>query len=289
MPVPYLPLEIVEEIIDMLVGDTKSLLFCSLVSPSWVHRSRRHLFADVKLHSLSDLQSWFTTSLRASSNHVRALDLAQNDEFKWIVPGSLAGVFNDFTSFHNVRSLALTGLDLTQFDEYSLTRTFGHFSEHLTSLSVKGMTVHPDALLFFVCMFHKLDDLKLNYLTMGTTTIPYRTPDVTPRFGGKLELANIKSNGTSMITSFVDPPIPMAFEDVSVVDCRFETPKVLKDLFVACQATMKRIRVSKIFLGKFCLYGPLHLRPISAESYAFDPSQTTFLKSHLSTYPRARA
>jgi hypothetical protein len=212
-------LEIVEEIIDVLVGDTQGLS-CSLVSTSWVHRSHRHLFADVKLHSLSDLTSWFNTGLGPSSNHVRTLDLAQNDEFKWIIPDSLAGAFNDFTSFRNVRSLALTGLDLTFFDEHSLTRFFGHFSEHLTSLSVKGMTVHPDALLFFVSMFPKLDNLKLDYITMGKPTIPYREPAVTPRFRGKLALSNIKSNGTSMISPFVDFPLPMAFEDVCVVDCR---------------------------------------------------------------------
>lgn len=263
MVVPYLPLEIVEEIIDVLAGDTKSLLSCSLVSTSWVHRSRRHLFADVKLHSLLDLQSWFLTGLGPSSNHVRFLDLSQNDEFKWIVPDSLAGIYNDFTSFHNVESLALTGLDLTLFDEHSLTRFFGHLSENLTSLSVKAMTVHPDALLFFVCMFPKLDDLKLDYLMMGKATIPFRQPSVTPRFRGKLALSSIKSNGTSMIASFMDPPLPMAFKDVSVVDCRFETPKPLKDLFVACQETMKKIKVSKIFLGKSTLSGPSHPYPVS--------------------------
>ena len=255
MAVPYLPLEIVEEIIDVLAGDMKSLHSCSLVSVSWVHRSRRHLFADVKLHSLSGLQLWFNSGLGPSSNHVRFLDLSQDEEFKWITPDSLAGVYNDFTSFHNVQSLALSGLDLTLFDEHSLTRFFGHLSERLTSLSVKGMTVHPDALLFFVCMFPRLDDLKLEYLTMGKATIPFRQPAVTPRFRGKLALSNIKSNGTSMIASFVDPPLPMAFEDVCVVDCKFETPKPLKDLFVACQETMKKIKVSKIFLGESRLRG----------------------------------
>jgi len=289
MPIPYLPLEIVEEIIDVLVGDTQSLLSCSLVSIGWVHRSRRHLFADIKLQSLSDLHLWFHSGLGASSNHVRGLDLAQNDDLKWIIPDSLVGVFNDFTSFHNVQSLTFTGLDLTIFDEHSLTRTFGHFSERLTSLSVKGMTVHPDALLFFVCMFPKLDNLKLDYLTMGPATIPYRKPTVTPRFRGKLVLSGIKASGTPLIAPFVDPPLPMAFEDVCVVDCRFETPQPLKELFVGCQATMKRIKVSKIFLGEFDLRGlsyPCHTSP---ESYASGTSQMTFLRLHSSIYPRARA
>ena len=288
MTIPYLPLEIVEEIIDVLIGDTRSLLSCSLVSIGWVHRSRRHLFADVKLHSLSDLQLWFQSGLGASSNHVRGLDLAQNDDFKWIIPDSPAGVFNDFTSFHNVQSLTFTGLDLTLFDEHALTRCFGHFSERLTSLSVKGMTVHPDALLFFVCMFPKLDNLKLEYLTMGKATIPYRTPVVTPRFRGKLALSGIKSSGTPLIAPFVDPPLPMAFEDVCVVDCRFETPQPLKELFVNCQATMKKIKVSKIFLGEFDLRGSFHPRATSPESHTSKISQTTFPRRHSLIYLHAR-
>lgn len=236
----------------MLFGDTKSLLSCSVVSSGWVDRCRHHLFTDVRLYSLSDLYRWFRTGLGPLSHHVRSLNLAQ-DEFKWIIPRALTSIPNNFTPFHNVRSLSLFGMDLTSFDEYSLTRFFGCFSDHLTSLNIEGLTVHPHALLFFVCMFPKLDDLKLDYLTMGMTTIPFRTPAITPRFGGKLKLSNVKSNGTFMISFLLD--LPMAFEDVCVENCRFETPKPLNDLFVACRGTMKKINVSKIFFGEFHLHG----------------------------------
>lgn len=253
MVIPYLPPEIVEYIIDMLFGDTKSLLSCSVVSTSWVHRCRRHLFANIKLRSLSGLYLWFRTGLGPSSHYVRSLFLTQNDEFRWITPKTLAAIPNNFTSFHNVESLSLTNLDLTLFDEYALNRFFGHFSDHLTSLSVEGFTVHPHALLFFVCMFPKLDHLKLDYLTMGKATVPFRNPAVTPRFRGKLALTNVKSNGTSMIAFLAD--LPIAFEDVCVENCRFETPRPLKDLFAACQETMKKVKVSKIFFGEFHLRG----------------------------------
>lgn len=248
MVVPYVPLELVEEIVDVLGGDTKSLLSCSLVSIGWVHRSRRHLFAAIKLHSSSDIQSWFGTGLATCSGHVRSLDLAQNEESKWIVPETLTGKISDFTSFHNVQTLTMTGLDLTLFNEHSLTRSFGHLSDRLTSLSVKDLTAHPHSLLFFVCMFPKLDNLKIDHLTPGETSIPYKVPTVTPRFRGNLSLSHIKINGSGMLAPFLDPPLPMAFEDVRVVECRFENPKPLKDLFAACQTTMKRVHVSKIFL-----------------------------------------
>ena len=289
MVVPYIPLELVEEMIDTLGGDTKSLLSCSLVSINWVHRSRRHLFASIKLHSLSDLQSWFSTGLGVCSGHVRSLDLAQeqdNEEPKWIVPDTLTGILTDFTSFHNVQSLTLTNLDLTLFDEQSLTKSFGHLSGCLTSLSVKGLTSHPDALLFFVCMFPKLDNLKLDHVTAGTPSIPYQIPTVTPTFRGRFALSNIKSDGTFLLAPFVDPPLPMAFEDVSVVGCRFESPKPLKDLFTACQETMKKIHVSKIFLGEF------YIRLIDhdvIESHLIDVSQTIFPKHRSSIYLHAKA
>ena len=283
MVVPYLPVELVDEIIDGLAGDTKSLLSCSLVSFSWVHRSRCHLFADLKLHSLPAFRSWFFTGLKSTSNHVRSLDLSQDDELKWIVPDSLSEIYNEFSAFRNVESLSITNLDLTLFDEHSLTHFFDHFSGTLTSLSVKGLTVHPDTLLFFLCMFPKLDDLKLDHVEMGKATVPFRQPTVTPRFRGKLALSNIKCNGTSLLAPFLDPPIPLAFEDVCVTDSRFENPQPLKDLFAACQETMKKIKVSKIFLGESSLRSPSH----SLESYVFDISQTTSLNYRSSIYPHA--
>lgn len=248
MVVPYVPLELVEEIIDALGGDTKSLLSCSLVSIGWVYRSRRHLFASIKMHSTSDIQSWFGTGLATCSGHVRSLDLAQDEESKWMVPETLTGKKSDFTSFHNVQTLTMTGLDLTVFNEQSLTRSFGYLSDRLTSLSVKDLIAHPHTLLFFVCMFPKLDNLKIDHLTPGEASIPYKVPAVTPRFRGNLSLSHIKINGSAMLAPFLDPPLPMAFEDVRVAECRFENPKPLKVLFAACQTTMKRVHVSKIFL-----------------------------------------
>lgn len=271
MVAPHLPQEIVEEIIDLLAGDKGSLLSCSLVSTGWVDRSRYHLLANLKLRSLSDLQFWSGTGLGRFSHHVRSLDLVQNDELKWIVPDALAQVLNDFTSFYNVQSLALIDLDLTLFDQHSLPRYFGHLSERLTSLSVKRSTVNPDTLLFFICMFPGLDDLELDNLSMGKTPISSPCPAVTPRFRGKLTLLNIKSNGTSAAAPFIDPPLPMAFRDVCVKNCRFDTPKSLRDLFVACQETVKTVKVARIYLGEFHLRSPtadVHVSPKPSVSNA---------------------
>jgi hypothetical protein len=199
------------------------------------------------LYSLSDLRFWFSAGFNRSSHHVRSLDLSQDDERRWITPGILGTIPNDFACFYNVESLALTNVDLGLFDELSLTRFFGHM-ERLTSLSIERSAVSPDALGFFVCMFPRLDDLKLDNLVLRSTTSPFRKPSITPRFRGKLTLLNLTTDGTSIIAPFIDPPILMAFKDVHVENCRFDAPKSLKDLFVACQETVKMVKVSRIYL-----------------------------------------
>ena len=255
MVVPNFPPEIVDRIIDMLFGDNKSLCSCLQVSTSWAHRSRHNLFANVELRSLSDLYGWFWTGLGPSSHRARSLRLSTklSAGSEWMIPKKLAISRYDFTPFWNVKYLSLADLDLTPFDEESLTRYFGHFSNRLTSLRAERLTVHPDALLFFVCMFPKLDSLELDNLKMGRARVRSRIPATTPRLQGNLALKNLRHNESSLIAFLA--VLPIAFEYVCVEDCGFETPKLLNDLFAACRETMKKVKVSRVFFGGFHLRG----------------------------------
>jgi len=58
---PYLLPEILDYVIDHLHDEPKSLKECCLVSKSWVPRTRKHLFADVKFRSADNLGSWKRT------------------------------------------------------------------------------------------------------------------------------------------------------------------------------------------------------------------------------------
>jgi hypothetical protein len=53
-----LPAEILDHIVDHLHDATDSLKNCSLVSKSWIPRTRKHLFADIRLDTVKRLQSW---------------------------------------------------------------------------------------------------------------------------------------------------------------------------------------------------------------------------------------
>lgn len=54
---PYLPQELVDSIIDYVDNDRSTLLSCALVSRSWLHSSRYHLFANISLspHSQTNI------------------------------------------------------------------------------------------------------------------------------------------------------------------------------------------------------------------------------------------
>ena len=67
MSSPYLPAELLYYIVDHLQDTKDALKSCGLVSKSWIPRTRRHLFADIK-YSPDRLQSWKTTFLDPSSS-----------------------------------------------------------------------------------------------------------------------------------------------------------------------------------------------------------------------------
>ena len=58
---PYLPPEILDHVVDFLHDEPETLKGCCVVSKSWIPRTRRHLFADIKFHSAGDLVLWEKT------------------------------------------------------------------------------------------------------------------------------------------------------------------------------------------------------------------------------------
>lgn len=68
MSSPDLPPETFDYIIDLLYDQPQTLRDCCLVSKSWVPRTRKHLFADIKFHSVDTLGSWKNTFPDPSSS-----------------------------------------------------------------------------------------------------------------------------------------------------------------------------------------------------------------------------
>ena len=61
IPNAHLPLETLDYIVDHLHDEPKILEECYLISKSWIPRTRKHLFAEIKFRSVEDVDLWKTT------------------------------------------------------------------------------------------------------------------------------------------------------------------------------------------------------------------------------------
>ena len=94
-PWPYLPLETLDYIVDLLHDESPALKECCLVSKSWIPRTRRHLFAHIRFYSADNLKSWkktFPDPAKSPAYHthtlfigcVRFIEEADAEEGSWI-------------------------------------------------------------------------------------------------------------------------------------------------------------------------------------------------------------
>jgi len=156
MPSPYLPPEILDQIVDNLSNESKTLQNYCLVAKSWVPRTRKHLFADVKLSSSKVLQSWketFPDPSNSPAYHTRTLSIscsrrvtaADMEEGGWIKTFSRVVHLevdskqnsNDsgisLTPFHGlspvVKSLCVTSVRLPHLRVFGLVRSLPHLED----------------------------------------------------------------------------------------------------------------------------------------------------------------
>jgi len=62
---PGLPPEILDYIVDFLHDNQNALKRCCLVSKSWIPRTRKHLFADIRFEDGTSLELWILQPLLA--------------------------------------------------------------------------------------------------------------------------------------------------------------------------------------------------------------------------------
>ena len=76
MPNAHLPLETLDYIVDLLHDEPEILERCYLISKSWIPRTRKHLFTDIKFQSADNLKSWketFPDPLTSPAHHTHTL------------------------------------------------------------------------------------------------------------------------------------------------------------------------------------------------------------------------
>lgn len=88
---PQFPQEIIDLIIDLLQDQPETLKQCCLISRSWVLRSQKHLYTNIKIIREEDLSNWeyfFPDPTKSPAVHTRTLvvhgALVEAGEKSWI-------------------------------------------------------------------------------------------------------------------------------------------------------------------------------------------------------------
>ena len=249
---PYLPQEILDSVIDLLHDEPETLKRCCLISNSWVPRTRKYLFADIKFSSASDLESWkktFPDITNSPAFHARTLFVgcpqfvvaADAEEGGWI------------QTFSGVKSLDVdTGDQYLRAAAVSLA-PFCKFPPTLKSLYVGAIILPYPGLFDLILSFPLLEDLGLAGYDEpaldgsglhGPQTI---VPSTSPVFTGTLEFRRLEGAG-DIARQLLDLPNGLHFRKLTLAwDDRAEELQWMMELVAKCSHTLQSLDVTYVF------------------------------------------
>jgi hypothetical protein len=155
---PHLPPETLDHIVDLLRNKPKTLERCCLVATSWVPRTRKHLFADIRFDSAVDLELWRKTFPDPSNSpayytHTLFIGCPQ------AAMEADAGEGGWIRAFCRVSRFAM-GSNFTRVDGSKIPLVLFHkFSPTLKSLRLVSTALLYSQLFNLVCSFPLLEDL----------------------------------------------------------------------------------------------------------------------------------
>ena len=195
-PIARLPQELIELIISYLIGDTPTLLACSMTCYSWYIAAAPHLH-----HTLTTRNS-LTNNDEGKSNWPRPLRNSYSlgllpfvkrfhirtfrDPF---TPGKLdRSTLRYFSALKNLQELGIDELQVPSFMP-NIQRYFGHFTPTLRSLVLWEPVGSSRQILYFIGLFSNLQDLKISYFSpneeregmAGADLVPLSVPPLCGR------------------------------------------------------------------------------------------------------------
>ena len=242
---PPIPPEILDHIVDDLYDEPDALRNCCLVAKSWIPRTRKHLFADIKFSSPERLQSWKTTFPDPSNSpayHVHTLSVG----CLRVVTAADAGEGGWIQTFSRVVRLDVdSGVHGSEFSP----ALFRGFSPVLKSLRVASGTLSLSQIFGFVRSLPLLEDLSLvihgtpsdNDLSAhgAPTVIP---PPSSPPFTGSLKLMLLRGAELA-VRRLLDLPNGLHFQHMTLSWFQEEEVQWINALVVECSGTLESLDV----------------------------------------------
>jgi len=246
----YLPPEILDYIVDHLYDERETLKQCCLVSKSWIPRTRKHLFADIKFSTDRDLEAWqkaFPDPSRSPAHYthaltidtLRAITAADAEEGNWIRILSRAVQLGLYGS-HNKLDTSLA--------------PFHRFSSSLKSLRVVTFTIPQSHVFNLIRSLPLLENLTLidhNPSIIGddeSDELPNIIPPTSPPLTGTLELL---LGGVETITRRLLNLPSLHFRKLVFFWRHKEDTRWMDELVMTCSSTLECLDVKCRLLGPF--------------------------------------
>jgi len=254
-----LPREILDLIVDYLHDDPTSLGSCCLVSKSWIHPARTHLFAAVNLQDGGCFGRWketFPDPTNSPAHHARTL-LIDDFNFATAADGCIISTFCGIVRLHVVlyrREIPLAPL-------YGL-------SPAIRSLRVGIDSCNLSEIFDLVCSLPLLEDLMLVSSTHDLGDGGWNAPSTSPRLTGflKLSLSGGIRSTTPLLLSL---PSGIHFTKIAVFWYDKEDVRWTMCLVSGCSSTLEFLRITNdisVFPSvpaRLITYHPTQRRPVS--------------------------
>ena len=232
IPPPFPP-EIFDLITDLLYDETDALKACCIVSKSWVHRSRKHLFAHVEFTSESHFKLWqktFPDPSNSPAGYTRSLSIDTPET----VPLVNTGVGDWIRTFSGVVRLHVETFDR----DISLAPLHG-LSPTLKSLRMDYAFASSSEIFGLVCSFPLLEDLTLVSLDYDSEFGKWDIPSTSPKLTGCLELW-ADHTIRPIVRRLLELPSGLHFSKI-YVSCYQESVEAMMDLVPRCSDTLESL------------------------------------------------
>jgi len=190
-----LPQEILDLVVGHLHNDQTSLGSCCLVSKSWVHRARTHLFATVDLRAHDRFERWketFPDPANSPAHHARTL-LIDDLNFATAAHGCFISAFCGLVRLY-------VGTWRLYVGPVSLVPMYG-LSPPIRSLRLSTSHFKISEIFDLICSLPLLENLSLDPSAHDHRDEGWDAPPTLPRLTGSLEFSML--GWTQLITSLL--------------------------------------------------------------------------------------
>ena len=233
-----LPHEVLDLIIDHLHTEPATLKSCTLVSKSWVPRTRKHLFDRVEFDSEYGpfLESWmkaFPDPSTSPAHHTRLLAFRTYP----VISAKATAIIAHLRSFRHITRLEMI---TSGWNDHRLSFVPLHgLSPTLKSLSLHYELVPLSEILNLICSFPLLEDLALSHYGLYGHTGWRDIPSTSPKLSGTLAL---DSEHPSITRGLLSLPNGLHFSKITLLRS-VEDAELTMEVVSECSDTLESLNI----------------------------------------------